>query len=78
MFKSLLDEMKSMNRKVDSFTEPVDLDNEDKYYEVEDEYDEGADAESIVLLDTKVSQPTREEGTKESSSALQDIAQDLD
>ena len=79
MFKSLLDEMKSMNRKMDSRAEPINLDDEDKHYEVEEEqHGEGVETESLVSLDTKVTQLTREAGTKASSSALQDIAQDLD
>lgn len=63
MFKSLLDEMKSMNRKMDSLAEPINLDDEDKDYEVEEEqHGEGVETESLVLLDTKVTQlPARRE-----------------
>ena len=82
MVQSVVQEMKAMNRRMDQLSEPVNLEDEDLDYE-EGELEHGdADRESIVSLDTKVSELTkaREAGNKKSksTSALHDIAQDLD
>ena len=80
MFKTLVEEMRSMNRKLDNFTEPVDLNDEDNDNEVDDPDNEAAEAESIVSLDTKVQRLSRAAGNKDGSkpNILHDIAQDLD
>lgn len=83
MFKSLVDEMKSMNRKMDIMTEPVNLDDEEYDYDGTEASEEAADVESVVSMDTRVKAlvHAREAGTKESSNAnnaLHDIARDLD
>ena len=82
MVQSVVQEMKAMNRRMDQLSEPVNLEDEDLDYE-EGELEHGdADRESIVSLDTKVSELTkaREAGNNKSksTSALHDIAQDLD
>ena len=82
MVQSVVQEMKAMNRRMDQLSEPVNLEDEDLDYE-EGELEHGdADRESIVSLDTKVNELTkaREAGNKKSksTSALHDIAQDLD
>ena len=82
MVQSVVQEMKAMNRRMDQLSEPVNLEDEDLDYE-EGELEHGdADRESIVSLDTKVSELTkaRESGNNKSksTSALHDIAQDLD
>ena len=82
MVQSVVQEMKVMNRRMDQLSEPVNLEDEDLDYE-EGELERGdADRESIVSLDTKVSELTkaREAGNNKSksTSALHDIAQDLD
>lgn len=80
MVQSVVQEMKAMNRRMDQLSEPVE--DEDLDYE-EGELEHGdADRESIVSLDTKVNELTkaREAGNNKSksTSALHDIAQDLD
>ena len=82
MVQSVVQEMKAMNRRMDQLSELVNLEDEDLDYE-EGELEHGdADRESIVSLDTKVSELTkaREAGNNKSksTSALHDIAQDLD
>ena len=82
MVQSVVQEMKAMNRRMDQLSEPVNLEDEDLDYE-EGELEHGdADRESIVSLVTKVSELTkaREVGNNKSksTSALHDIAQDLD
>ena len=82
MVQSVVQEIKAMNRRMDQLSEPVNLEDEDLDYE-EGELEHGdADRESIVSLDTKVNELTkaREAGNKKSksTSALHDIAQDLD
>ena len=82
MVQSAVLEMKAMNRRIDQLSEAVNLEDED----LDNDYGElehgDADKESIVSLDTKVNELTkaREAGNKksESTSALHDIAQDLD
>ena len=70
MVQSVVQEMKAMNRRMDQLSRPVNLEDGD------------ADRESIVSLETKVNELTkaREVGNKKSksTSALHDIAQDLD
>ena len=82
MVQSVVQEMKAMNRRMDQFSEPVNLEDEDLDYG-EGELEHGDPyRESIVSLDTKVNELTkaREAGKKKSksTSALHDIAQDLD
>ena len=82
MIQSAVQEMKAMNSGIDQLSEAVILADEDLDYE-EGELEHGdADRESIVSLDTKVNELTkaREAGNKKSksTSALQDVAQDLD
>ena len=82
MVLSVVQEMKAMNRRMDQLSEPVNLEDEDLDYK-EGELEHGdADRESIVSLDTKVSELTkaREAGNNKSksTSALHDIAQHLD
>ena len=82
MVQSVVQEMKAMNRRMDQLSEPVNLEDEDLDYE-EGELEHGdADRESVVSLDTKVSEWTKacEAGNNKSksTSALHDIAQDLD
>ena len=86
MVQSVVQEMKAMNRRMDQLSKPVNLEDEDLHQranEEEGELEHGdADRESIVSLDTKVNELTkaREAGNKKSksTSALHDIAQDLD
>ena len=82
MVQSVVQEMKAMNRRMDQLSEPVNLEDEDLDCE-EGELEHGdADRESIVSLDTKVSELTKacEAGNNKSksTSALHDICQDLD
>ena len=86
MVQSVVQEMKAMNRRMDQLSKPVNLEDEDldqRANEEEGELKHGdADRESIVSLETKVNEFTkaREAGNKKSksTSALHDIAQDLD
>ena len=86
MVQSVVQEMKAMNRRMDQLSKPVNLEDEDldqRANEEEGELEHGdADRESIVSLETKVNElyKAREAGNKKSksTSALHDIAQDLD
>ena len=86
MVQSVVQEMKAMNRRMDQLSKPVNLEDEDLHQranEEEGELEHGdADRESIVSLETKVNElyKAREAGNKKSksTSALHDIAQDLD
>ena len=82
MVQFVVQEMKAMNRRMDQLSELVNLEDEDLDYE-EGELEHGdTDRESIVSLDTKANELTkaREAGNKKSksTSAVHDIAQDLD
>ena len=82
MVQSAVLEMKAMNRRIDQLSEAVNLEDEDLDDDDGELEHADADKESIVSLDTKVNELTkaREAGNKksESTSALHDIAQDLD
>ena len=82
MVQSVVQEMKAMNRRMDQLSEPVNLEDEEINYEEGELEHADADRESVVSLDTKVNEWTkaREAGSKnsKSTSALHDIAQDLD
>ena len=82
MVQSVVQEMKAMNRRMDQLSEPVNLEDEDLDYEEGELEHRDADRESTVSLDTKVSELTkaREAGNNKSksTSALHNIAQDLD
>ena len=82
MVQSVVQEMKAMNRRMDQLSEPVNLEDEEIDYEEGELEHADADRESVVSLDTKVNEWTkaREAGSKnsKSTSALHDIAQDLD
>ena len=71
--------MKAMNRQMAQLSEPVHLEDKDlDYEEGELEYDD-AERESIVSLDTMVDELTKARNKKsKSTSALHNIAQDLD
>lgn len=74
--------MKAMNRQMAQLSEPVHLEDKDLDYEEGELEYEDAERETIVSLDTMVDELTkaRKAGNKKSksTSALYDIAQDLD
>ena len=59
MVQSVVQEMKAMNRRMDQLSEPVNLEDEDLDYEEGELEHVDADRESIVSLDTKVSELTK-------------------